>query len=359
MSGVAVILLALLAKQVHATDLIDCLPEEFSAEHPRLFVAFMATTKKDTCELQSPQVDEDKMNEYCEKFCATDGKPYSLPLLLGNTAYGFNLEQMSDICSSVGSVDMDRLAECRRKRTGLFRIQKQTAKFIGANEVLVSEQLAFQATMADESKKFREVLTSELFREEVALAGTDNRAEKIREKFAEFSLVGKLDDAGTEMKAAIDELNTTGQDLKKVVSENLQDAKDYFEECNQFFVAYGAEGEVLLDICPQGSTDCVEHEDGEHVGCCCALNPVTIPAGVSYRIDGITAVEGGTVDATRRQLQLDAAVPNRVLQVDEAVDVCAEAHERSDGDKSTKMVTNFKCGKFTIGNKKRNSIQWI
>ena len=59
----------------------------------------METTRKDTCELQTPTVGEAKMVEACDKFCATDGKQLSLPLLLGNTAYGFNQAAMADICT--------------------------------------------------------------------------------------------------------------------------------------------------------------------------------------------------------------------------------------------------------------------
>jgi hypothetical protein len=98
---------------------------------------------------------------------------------------------------------------------------------------------------------------------------------------------------------------------------------EYFANCNKLFLAHGKENEVLLDICPQGSTECIDGEEGEHVGCCCASNPIIIPPGTSYRIDGITAVEGGTVDGDEsRQLQED----------DGTVDVCAEAHQRAESD---------------------------
>merc|ERR1719478_1299438 len=101
------------------------------------------------------------------------------------------------------------------------------------------------------------------------------------------------------MKKAMEELKREGEELKKSVEENLEMTLNY------------------LDICAQGSTECIEDEEGEHVGCCCASNPIIIPPGTSYRIDGITAVEGGTVDGDEsRQLQDD----------DGTVDVCAEAH---------------------------------
>ena len=78
----------------------------------------METTRKDTCELQTPEVNEEKMVEACDKFCSTDGKQLSLPLLLGNTAYGFNQEAMEDICIVEGGITLDKaeLAECRSDR---------------------------------------------------------------------------------------------------------------------------------------------------------------------------------------------------------------------------------------------------
>merc|ERR1719487_611908 len=131
-------------------------------------------------------------------------------------------------------------------------------------------------------------------------------------------------------------LNEEGDQLKKVVADNLQMTLEYFENCNKFFVAHGAEDEVLLDICPQGSTECIESEYGEHVGCCCAINPITIPTGSSYRIDGITAVEGGTVDGDEsRQLQhvgRDEAGPAEQYQYVARVDVCAEAKQAAEAD---------------------------
>ena len=285
----------------------------------------METTKKDTCELQTPTVGEAKMVEACDKFCATDGKQLSLPLLLGNMAYGFNQAQMADICTVEDGITLDKteLTECRFKRSGLYRIQKQTAKFIAANEVVAAEQLAFQAKMNVEAKRFRDQLVSVEFKEELALTSKRNKPSKIAEKLEEFKAAGALEDTGNEMKKAMEELSTEGEELKKSVEENLAMTLEYFANCNKLFLAHGAEGEVLLDICPQGSTECIEGEEGEHVGCCCASNPIIIPPGTSYRIDGITAVEGGTVDGDEyRQLQAD----------DGTVDVCAEAHQAAESD---------------------------
>ena len=78
----------------------------------------MVTTRKDTCELQTPTVGEARMIEACDKFCALDGKKITLPLLMGNMAYGFNQEQMKDICTVEDGITLDHteLAECRFKR---------------------------------------------------------------------------------------------------------------------------------------------------------------------------------------------------------------------------------------------------
>jgi len=324
MSGVAVILVALLAKPVLASDLSMCMPTSFDGD-VTLRVAYMETTKKDTCELQTPTVNEAKMVEACDKFCATDGKQLSLPLLLGNMAYGFNQAQMADICTVEDGITLDKteLTECRFKRSGLYRIQKQTAKFIAANEVVAAEQLAFQAKMNVEAKRFRDQLVSVEFKEELALTSKRNKPSKIAEKLEEFKAAGALEDTGNEMKKAMEELNTEGEELKKSVEENLAMTLEYFANCNKLFLAHGQENEVLLDICPQGSTECIDGEEGEHVGCCCAQNPIIIPPGTSYRIDGITAVEGGTVDGDEsRQLQ----------EEDGTVDVCAEAHQAAKSD---------------------------
>ena len=176
----------------------------------------METTKKDTCELQTPTVGEAKMVEACDKFCATDGKQLSLPLLLGNMAYGFNQAQMADICTVEDGITLDKteLAQCRYKRSGLYKIQKQTAKFIAANEVVAAEQLAFQAKMNVEAKRFRDQLVSAEFKEELALTSKRNKPKAIAEKLQEFTEAGALEDTGNEMKKAMEELNTEGEELK-------------------------------------------------------------------------------------------------------------------------------------------------
>ena len=162
----------------------------------------METTRKDTCELQTPEINEEKMVEACDKFCSTDGKQLSLPLLLGNVAYGFNLAQMAEICTVEDGITLDNteLAECRFKRSGLYRIETQTAKFIAANEIVVAEQLAFQAKMSVEAKHFRDQLVSDDFREEIALIAKRDKPKKIAEKLAEFKQKGGLEDTGSEMK---------------------------------------------------------------------------------------------------------------------------------------------------------------
>merc|ERR1712129_472756 len=61
----------------------------------------------------------------------------------------------------------------------------------------------------------------------------------------------------------------------------------------------------LLDMCSVDSTDCIEADEGNHVGCCCGYNPITSlgmrmdTTGVS--IEGIKHARfGGTARVTRR-----------------------------------------------------------
>ena len=99
----------------------------------------------------------------------------------------------------------------------------------------------------------------------------------------------------------------------------------------------GAQREYLLDICAQGSADCFDEGEAEHVSCCCAYSPLaflgqqmslsTIP-GVSAIPEGAW-VKGGrrlsdstdlTVESRAAALAAAAAAP-----ADGVFDICAEA----------------------------------
>uniref|UniRef100_A0A7S4GMN0 Uncharacterized protein n=1 Tax=Oxyrrhis marina TaxID=2969 RepID=A0A7S4GMN0_OXYMA len=266
------------------------------------------------CKHHDPPLEDADFVKQCETFCSVGGKQVGLPLVMGTTTFGFDYTEMRQLCVGGGSEDdVPRYNEtavdyCEDRSDALSQIERRVAQFVSAVKVFKEEQRALRAKMQYQVGQLQIVLRSDEFQEQM-----DKEVDKIevlRDTFREF----RQEATGTgqaEFKSAMDEVKSSGDLLKKVMDESLQLFSEFLDNCNTMFLSVGSQNEFLLDICAQANEACVDAEGAAHVGCCCAVNPVT--AGTA-KIDGISEL-----------LELDASVDRRLQAT--STDVCAEARE--------------------------------
>jgi hypothetical protein len=252
-----------------------------------MLVAFTEYTNKSRCDTSG--IEDDQMWDACKTFCKIGGEQKAIPILMGSTIFGFNHDNMYDMCSAIGDVDIRSQALCKKKSNSLDRIMNHTAEFVVAAELVVSEELALRALMNQQAAALAEKLDitkNAEFRYALQNAPRSNKTHLMREKIKEFREGVSQSETAYTFSQALKNLDSVGKQLNKTLAKHLRSTMEYIEDCNKFFVAYGGHGEYLLDICSQGDAQsCLEDEEAEHVGCCCIINPVLLD--VTYLIDGI------------------------------------------------------------------------
>jgi len=302
-------------------QILDCTPPTLPASatdsepvRDAVKVAFHENTEQDLCHLQSPAFDDAKMAEYCEAFCATAGLTSGLPLQLGAEQYGFNLDEMTEVCSTVMTFNSSLERFCAARTESGHEIEEATAQLVAKVEIFKAEQTAFRAAMQHAAAELQEELASQEFQTEI-----DRAVDKIpvlRQKFNDFAEQQK---GSAELQSAITSLRQWGDRLATIVNNNLGRFEEFLTDCNKMLLATGSKQEFLLDICAQTNVACIENSAAGHVGCCCGFNPVVAP---DFDIDGIEAsIFGGQGSvANGRRLQNGGT---------SEVNICAEARAAS------------------------------
>merc|ERR1711871_38025 len=89
----------------------------------------------------------------------------------------------------------------------------------------------------------------------------------------------------------------------------------------------GPSREYLLDLCSQTSMECIDTEEGSHVGCCCGYNPI-ITLGTEGVAAGVPTIEGRRAEIFTRApappAPTGAAPATPVIST--AIDICAKAY---------------------------------
>jgi len=266
---------------------------------------------------QPPMMDADFVQQ-CEAFCAIDGKQLGLPLVMGTTTFGFGFTDMRDLCvggtrdSDVMRFNDSDIGYCRSRSGALTSIETEAAAFVGAVEVFKAEQVALRAKMQARVNELQTELRSPEFQGEM-----DRAVDKMSVLRAKFQVFREQSAGGgqsaTDFKDAIDQVKDSGESLKRVMDASLLQFSQFLTNCNEMFLGVGSQSEFLLDICSQANVACVDADQAEHVGCCCAVNPVT--AGRGFQIAGAGGLAG---------LNLTSRVARRAAGA-ASVNVCAQA----------------------------------
>ena len=294
----------------------DCSPYTNRSGTTLRKVVLMEETSKQTCANQNNGVGlgQDKMQQYCQEFCSTDGILRGLPLQLGSPQFGFNLTSMNSVCGSVTNVDHSLREECKSGSNALLEIQVKAADFVAKVKVFKAEQMAFRGSMQAASK----ALEDDLIASQSQLAASAFKLRLLKKKFTDWS-DGVTDGQDfSKLQRAMDNLKTSANLLNDAVQKNLDLFEQFVARCNVMLLGVGSRNEYLLDICPQSSSACIEREIAGHVGCCCGLNPIVTP---SMLIDGF--------DATMVQTAQGQVAAARRLAETAEINVCAKASKDS------------------------------
>ena len=234
---------------------------------------------------------------------ATCGSASHPQFLLGRPErYGFNQQQMDEVCRGDGLVEDDsaKYNKCEVQATLIDKIAEKAPEFVSQIQVFKAEQLKFRATMADKSNEFQAKLESKDFQDKII-----EKSDKVRYLTEEFSAFSRdfttLSGSGEDLQAAMDTVKRRGEEPNQTVDQRLALFEEFISNCNVLMTARGGSKEYLLDICSQQGDACIQDAVGKHVGCCCAFTPIISP---KFEIDGVSAeeVENGNV-ARRLQNQ--------------------------------------------------------
>lgn len=288
-------------------DLTTCSPQEApSSGHSPLRVALSSAVNQQLCDgtgafglPRGKKIDETEMMAIATSFCSLEGAKRS-PLLMGSSTFGFNLADANQIClkSSFLNTDHAKLQKCRGYSNGFQEIKRLTKDFVRQLVFVKGAEATVQKEIALNVDSLKKYLASARFVDKMARA-TDKAGtfrQEVRNKFNDklkgTSGVGLLERESKKLSALADAFD-------KVLRLNILLLMNFTEECNDQFLATGAENEYLLDICSQYNEECFEHPMARHVSACCAYNPAvdfaqTQPQG--YAIDGIKGAKDSRVN---------------------------------------------------------------
>ena len=280
-------------------------------------MAFSSQLNKDVCQHLAPPLTTSAAQQQCIDFCNLDGAQLGLPILLGTSEYGFNMVEMNQICVASSKQDVilinnqSRTNYCSARGNTLHEIKLRSAEFVTSVEGFKGQQVLYRAKMKRLSLELQETLRSDEFKKQ--MARETNKLQLLKEQFNSFaSDAAAFSSASSTLGRAMQDLTDKSQALTNTVETNLDRFDEFISNCNLMLLGKGAQNEYLLDICAQGSAACVEEDLGEHIGCCCGLNPITA--------DGVFNIDGGGQVSRGRRLQ---------GQRRQSLDVCAKA--RKDG----------------------------
>jgi len=167
-------------------------------------------------------------------------------------------------------------------------------------------------------------LKSPDFEKEVKLAGTRDKLDKIRQTVKQY-----LSNKGSRGRKALDKsvvnLKEAAEKLSNTISSSMAEMINVLEQCNNLYTGMSERKEYLLDVCAQGGAECLNEKGAKHVGCCCAVNPVSLKPGATLRIQASDSASLSSYGSGRRlDRQLTASTPG-----EGEVDICASSWTRA------------------------------
>lgn len=223
-------------------------------------------------------LDDDALANTCQDYCGD-----ALFLILGHSrCWGFAQERMDQVClqpdSSVDGIFNQSHVDVCHERASTFHLLKQRiADFVSKMEVLQATQTLFKGR----TQRLFESLSRELG---ARLQGELDRADTLPgAKIIAFKLlVNNILDEQTGstrietdgLKEALQDMVSAATTLQATLSTALPGMQAFLSECNILTTGTGANYDYLLDMCAQAGQQCIdEHDEVQHVGCCCACNP--------------------------------------------------------------------------------------
>mmetsp|Transcript_14534 Transcript_14534/g.25555 ORF Transcript_14534/g.25555 Transcript_14534/m.25555 type:complete len:890 (+) Transcript_14534:85-2754(+) len=308
----------------HAENLNTC--TEQNAKDGSISVNVPAQVKRDLCGDQDPAVTNDKMQDQCSAFCAIGGLPLGLPLLMGSESFGFNKDQMEDICLNTKGdsfLEHDRALynECKEKSFALRQIEEKAADFVAYVDILKLEILWWRTAAQEKSRSLQTELASPTFKKEMRAATNKTASLKAAIDRSEWKVHVSTNVGSGDLERAVDKVAQGGESLRATVNTQVVIYEEFLRDCNKLFTAEDQNKYFMLDICAQGNEECIEVPEAIHVGCCCGVNPLALE--LTHHIDGKMPTRRLTdwlVDGTG------------VSDEDQGIDdfsICAESKKRS------------------------------
>lgn len=307
-------------------------------------VAFWAETEQALCKNivdNGMTMTTERLATMCSEFC----EPTSVPLLLGTTEFGFSHEQMDEIClapdSGGAKFNQTAVNQCHEKATSFALLQEKAAEFAASLQVLSASKIVFAA----EAQAAGQNLKDEIRARGQAVLDDSSRSQRIAAfesliRLALEDVIGTNSRSKRQLREDAAAMGERARELKTKLDEVLPDVRDFLTNCNQLTTGVSGNKKYLLDFCSQGSTNCIEHEEGEHVGCCCGYNPIVTlgTAGVAANtpsISGISGIGEWTVTTTT----LPGAAPAPAAAPSPPADTAQVQGGSSSGGGSTSSVT--------------------
>jgi hypothetical protein len=304
---------------------------ESTQQEQTVKVAFSDILEKHMCDEMAGKDDVPGMREQCDQFCGTN----AVAMQLGTEYYGFNKEEVESVClpGSDGDgllrFDPVKLKECYNWADAFRLVEVQTARFIRAFDLFEAERLLYIARVQNTTENIQKMMISEEFKKEMK--------KKIYKSTYLKGIIGaELENLKKQMLGlddAIVGLKDSSIALNKSLRTNMPKVTSFLLECNSLFVGQGSQSEYLLDICAQQNVACLGNPLAGHVSCCCAHHPFVIfgKTPPAYAIPGLK--EGGFQEAAGSNARVQAGTgldrrrARRAQELNEYIDICAEAYE--------------------------------
>jgi len=288
--------------------LSDCHPQHSTMEvadgHLPLSTVMAPKASTSQCH-NEPVVEDADMMEQCKAFCNITDEQY-VPVLMGSPFFGMSLAYMDAVChgSEGGAMlhDPEAMENCEMWSESLDYIKLAYMHFNNEKIRFEAEQELFQAMMQKKQQDMTDEFQSEAFIKQMEALSRKNRLEFLKHRVEMFRDDKGLVQAHNDLREKMSALTFAGRSLDHTVTMNIQKFKKYLMQCNRLLLSKSKNNEYLLDICAQDGNNCIEHNDGRHVGCCCGQNP--LGAFEKFEIAGSAAVPGAysfvPVQADRR-----------------------------------------------------------
>jgi len=204
-------------------------------------------------------------------------------------------------------------------------------------QVLEASRLRFQSYARNAQLRLKQVILRE------AETTLDNAAGSQKLSALQNLMRTALDDilggngATNALQSDAAEVSRAATELRQELAVAVPGLRNFLTNCNFLTTGVGPSQEYMLDMCSQTSMECIDSEEGIHVGCCCGYNPI-ITLGTANVAAGTATIRGKDADIFARraptpaptvaptQAEGDAGVVREAPVLSPIIDICAKAY---------------------------------